>query len=208
MATKRALAQQLGVVGGFENPRVDLEQYRTPPDLAAHLIHRADLNGDIADRTIIDLGCGTGMLSLASALRGPRIVVGLDIDDGPLHVARENERKVASSASISWVQAAVEQCPLCPDGPTTVIMNPPFGAQEGNRHADRGFLETTAKIADVSYSIHNAESAQFVESFAVDNGGEVTQAYAAEFDVPHSFDFHEDSRRSLDVEVFRIEWSN
>jgi len=80
MATKRALAQQLGVVAGFEDPRAPLEQYRTPPELAAHLVHLADLRDDVDGRTVLDLGCGTGMLALGAALRGPDRVVGVDID--------------------------------------------------------------------------------------------------------------------------------
>jgi len=207
MATKSALAQQLGVVAGFTAPRADLEQYRTPPDLAAHLVHRADLEGDVQDRTVVDLGCGTGMLALAAALRGPDTVVGVDIDPEPLATARRNERKVGSTTSVSWVRADATQVPLCPPvDETTVVMNPPFGAQSGNEHADRAFLATAAEIASVSYSLHNAGSGDFVESFAADNGGTVTHAFAAEFDIPHQFDFHEDDRRSIDAELYRIEW--
>ncbi len=207
MATKSALAQQLGVVAGFTDPRADLEQYRTPPDLAAHLVHRADLEGDVQDRTVVDLGCGTGMLALAAALRGPETVVGVDIDPEPLSTARKNERKVGSTTSVSWVRADATAVPLCPPAAeTTVVMNPPFGAQSGNEHADRAFLSTAAEIASVSYSLHNAGSSEFVESFVADNGGEVTHAFAAEFDIPHQFDFHEDDRRSVDAELYRIEW--
>jgi putative methylase len=206
MATKSELTQQLGVVAGFDSPRADLEQYRTPPELASHLVHTADLQGDIEDHTVVDLGCGTGMLALGAALRGPDAVVGVDIDPGPLATAHENERRVASASAVSWVRSDATRAPLCPDGPTTVVMNPPFGAQSGNEHADRAFLDTTAQIADVSYSIHNADSTDFVEAFATDNGGEITHAYAAEFDLPRSFEFHEADARAIDVEVFRIDW--
>jgi len=207
MPTKSALAQQLGVVAGFDDPRADLEQYRTPPELAAHLVHRADLEGDVQDRTVIDLGCGTGMLALAAALRSPETVVGVDIDPGPLSTARANERKVGSQTSVSWVRADATQVPLCPPvAETTVVMNPPFGAQSGNEHADRAFLATAAEISSVSYSLHNAGSGDFVESFAADNGGAVTHAFAAEFKVPHQFDFHEDATRSIDAELYRIDW--
>ncbi len=208
MSTKSQLTQQLGVVAGFDDPRVELEQYRTPPDLAAHLVHRADLEGDIEGRTVVDLGCGTGMLALAATLRGPRLVVGVDIDRGPLKTARANARRVGSNSDVSWVSADATKVPLCPAGPTTVVMNPPFGAQDANRHADREFLATAAEVADVSYSVHNADSADFVESFTADNGGEVTHAFAAEFELPRTFDFHEDERRELDVEVFRVDWGN
>jgi len=207
MATKSELTRQLGVVAGFDDPRVDLEQYRTPPGLAAHLVHTADLQGDIEGRTVVDLGCGTGMLALAAALRGPAAVLGVDIDPEPLSTARENERRLGTASPVAWVRGDVTRAGLCPDRPTTVITNPPFGAQAGNEHADRRFLATTARVADVSYSIHNAESAEFVEAFAADEGGAVTQAYAAEFDLPRTFGFHEAERRTLNVEVFRIDWT-
>jgi putative methylase len=206
MSTKSRLTQQLGVVAGFDDPRADLEQYRTPPELAAHLVHTADLQDDVEDRLVVDLGCGTGMLALAAALRGPRQVVGVDLDPGPLATARANERRVATSARVAWVRADATRVPLCPSEPTTVVMNPPFGAQSGNEHADRGFLATAAAIADVSYSIHNAESDAFVEAFAADNGGTVTHAYRTEFDLPRQFEFHESDRRVIDADVFRIEW--
>jgi putative methylase len=206
MATKSALTQQLGVVAGFDDPRADLEQYRTPPDIAANLVHTADLQGDIEDALVVDLGCGTGMLGLGAALRGPDRVVGVDIDPDPLSTAVENERRIASASSISWIRADATRIPLSPTQETTVLMNPPFGAQEGNEHADRAFLETTAAIADVSYSIHNADSMDFVEAFATDNGGEVTHAYEAEFELPRSYEFHEEDKRSISAEIFRIVW--
>ena len=208
MSTKTRLAQQLGVVAGFDDPRVDLEQYRTPPDIAAHLIHTADLQGDVEDRIVVDLGTGTGMLALGAVLRGPRAVVGVDIDPDPLATARANERRVAAATDVEWVRTDATQAPLAPDGPTTVVMNPPFGAQSGNEHADRGFLATAAAISDVSYSIHNAGSEAFVDSFAADNGGTVTHAFAAELDLPHQFDFHESESQVVDVEVFRIDWTD
>lgn len=205
-STRRRLAQELAVVAGFEDPRAPLEQYHTPPDLAAHIVHVADLQGDVEDRTVVDLGCGTGMLALGAALRGPDRVVGVDVDPAPLSTATENERRVAARTDVSWIRADATRAPLCPDEPVTVLMNPPFGAQSGNEGADRAFLETAVDIADVSYSVHNAGSEAFVESFAADNAGEVTHAFAAEFDLPRQFDHHEDETRSIDTEVFRVEW--
>jgi putative methylase len=205
-ATKSGLAGQLAVVAGFENPQAALEQYRTPPELAAHVVHVADLNGDVEGRTVVDLGAGTGMFALGAALRGPKRVVGVEIDREALAVARENRRRVGTRTEIHWVRADATRVPLCPDGPTTVVMNPPFGAQNGNEHADRAFLATAADVADVSYSVHNAGSREFLEAFAADNGGEVTHAFAAEFDLHRQFDHHSADRKQLEAEVFRVVW--
>ncbi|MFC7203629.1 METTL5 family protein [Haloferax namakaokahaiae] len=211
MATKAALEAQLAVVAGFESPKVALEQYPTPPELAAHLVHFADLRGDIEDRTVVDLGSGTGMLALGAALRSPERVVGVELDADALSGALDNARRVGTHTPIHWVRADATRLPLCfdehaDDRDVTVLMNPPFGAQQGNEHADRAFLETVSEIADVSYSVHNEGSKEFVESFANDNGGELTDAFRATFDLEHQFEFHESARHQLDAEVFRIEW--
>ena len=208
MGTKSTLTQRLGVVAGFEDPRVDLEQYRTPPGLAAEIIHLADLQGDIERRQVLDLGCGTGMLALGTALRGPRSVIGIDLDRAALEAAVANERRVGSTTPVSWVRADATRPPLAADGPTTVVMNPPFGAQAGNEHADRRFLRAAAALADVSYSVHNGDSLSFLESFAADNGGRVTQAFAAECRLPATYEFHAESARTIDVEVVRIAWTD
>ncbi|SFR41707.1 METTL5 family protein [Halogeometricum limi] len=206
MATKSALETQLSVVAGFENPRVELEQYPTPPTLAAHVVHVADLNGDVEGKTVVDLGTGTGMLALGAALRGPARVVGVDVDAEALGTARENRVRVGTTTPIHWVRADATRAPLCIDGPVTVLMNPPFGAQHGHEHADRAFLQTASSLADVSYSVHNEGSQEFVEAFAADEGGEVTHAFRATFNLDRQFEFHESESRDIETEVFRIEW--
>jgi putative methylase len=207
MATKSALEGQLALVAGFDSPRVDLEQYRTPPDLAAHVVHVADLNGDIEGRTVLDLGTGTGMLALGAALRGPDRVVGVELDRDALATARKNRRRVGTRTGVHWVQADATRLPLCfGDDPVTAVMNPPFGAQRGREHADRAFLETAADVAEVSYSVHNEGSRDFVEAFAADNGGEVTHAFEATFTLDRQFDFHESDSRDITTEVYRIVW--
>lgn len=213
MATKSELRRRLDEASGFENPDVALEQYRTPPELAAHLVHTADLRGDIGGQVVVDLGSGTGMLALGATLRAPAAVVGIELDAAPLAIARENEQRIDSGQPVSWIQADATALPLSTESTTpksegpTVLMNPPFGAQTGNEHADRAFLSTTAEVAAVSYSIHNEGSYEFVESFVADNGGSLTDAFAAEFHLPQTYDFHTDGSRTIDVELFRIDWT-
>jgi len=203
---KRALAERLHGLAGFRDPDIDLEQYPTPPDLAAHLLHLADLQGDIADRTVLDLGAGTGMLALAAACRGPTRVLALERDADALAVARENEHTVAPETPVDWLRGDATRPPFPDDAVSTVVMNPPFGAQSGSEGADRAFLETAAAVASVSYSVHNAGSQAFVEAFVADEGGTVTHAFAAEFAVRRLYEHHERDREEISVELFRIEW--
>jgi putative methylase len=210
MTTKRALELDLADLEGFDDPRVDLEQYPTPAGLAANLLHLADLQGDLVGRTVVDLGAGTGILAIGAALRGADRVVGVELDPNALEVARRNAVRASaagdSAVEVEWIRGDGARLSLCPDEPVTVVMNPPFGAQRGSRHADRAFLETASEFGAVSYSIHNAESHDFVEAFASDEGGVVTHAFAAELDLERRFDFHAEEARTIDVEAFRIEW--
>ncbi len=217
MGSRRSLERRLSTLQGFTEPRVDLEQYPTPPAIAAHLLHLADLHGDLQG-VVIDLGAGTGMLALGASIRGADRVVGIERDSRAIDDARENTRRLAADLGddtelgrVSWVRGDAHDPPLCLLDATrrdvTVVMNPPFGAQDGRVHADREFLETASRVAGVSYSIHNGGSRAFVESFAADYGGSVTHAFSVELDLDRQFDFHERAQETIDAEAFRIEWS-
>ncbi|MFP8954885.1 METTL5 family protein [Natrialbaceae archaeon A-arb3/5] len=206
--SRRALARDLEAVADFADPSVELEQYRTPAEVAAHVCHFAGLQGDF-DRPVVDLGTGTGMLALASVLAGAARVVGIDVDRDALATARENTARVESSDRstdrIDWLRGDVTRHPFSLTD-ATVVSNPPFGAQRGSRHADREFLEVAREIGRVSYTIHNEGSQEFVESFAADEGGEVTHAFRATFPIDRRFEFHTQESAELAAEVFRIEW--
>lgn len=208
MSTRSALETQLAVVAGFADPSAALEQYPTPPGLAASVVHDADLRGDVEGATVLDLGAGTGMLALGAALRAPARVVGVELDPAALATARENRRRVGVDAAVAWVRADVTRLPLVgdPDRRTTVLTNPPFGAQRDAVHADREFLAAASAVADVSYSVHRAGSREFVDSFAADHGGRLTASYAATVDLDRQFSFHEADSEPVDVEVHRVAW--
>lgn len=203
MSSRQELARRLELVDGFPHPAASLEQYMTSPEVAASLIHVADLRGDL-HRPVIDLGTGTGILAIAAALRGAPTVIGVDIDHKALSIAVTNRERL--STPVHLVLGAVDSLPVCPDDPVTVLMNPPFGAHLAHRGADRPFLLAASRLATVSYSIHNEGSRSFVEAFAADNGGTITDAYAVELSLPAQFDHHDHSSVSVDGEAFRIEW--
>ena len=205
MGTRRALERRLAALDTFEAPRVELEQYPTPADLAAHLVHLADLRGDL-DRPVVDLGCGTGVLALGVALRDPPRIVGVERDPAALATARANERRLAAPTAVDWLLGDATRPPLALDA-ATVVSNPPFGARRGREHADRAFLAAAADLGVVSYTVHNAGSRDFVEAFVADRGGAVTDAFAAVLDLDRQFAFHDRDRKPLDVEVYRVAWS-
>jgi putative methylase len=199
-AVERALAD----LAAFPDPDPALEQYPTPADLAAHLVHLADLHGDLA-RPVVDLGTGTGVLALGAALKGAR-TVGVERDPAALAVARENAAAlVTPGRPPDWLLGDATRPPLCPDGPVTVLANPPFGAQ-ADSGGDRRFLRATAALATVSYTVHNAGSRDFLEAFVADAGGTITHAFRADLDLDRQFDFHREDRHTVETVVVRVEW--
>ncbi len=204
--SRRSLAQRLESVVDFPDPTASLEQYLTPADLAAHLCHLAGLQGDL-DRPVVDLGTGTGMLAIGASLAGASCVLGVDVDRDALELAARNAATVDPTGQVQWLRGDVTRHPLSLAG-ATVVSNPPFGAQRGNRHADRAFLETTAEIAAVSYTIHNEGSQSFVESFAEDYDATITHAFRAPIPIENRFAFHTATEETIETEVFRIEWEH
>lgn len=207
MHSRRAIARTLEGVADFSEPRVDLEQYVTDPELAAHICHLASLRGDLSETTVLDLCCGTGTLALGARAAEAERIVGLDLDRSALEIAVGNERRLFETARIDWIHGDVTASPLRTTD-ATALSNPPFGAQRTNKHADRSVLRAIQRLASVSYTIHNGGSLEFVESFAEDHDATVTDAFESTLEVDNRFDFHTEERATIPVEVYRIEWGS
>ena len=192
---RKDVEMKLQGLEGFEKPEASLEQYETPAVLASDLLHLAWSHGDLEGR-VLDLGCGTGILGIGAAVYGAS-VVGVDIDGDALEIARNNAAKSDVSEATDWIRGDMNAVPV--RHAETVVMNPPFGAQ--NRGADRPFLRAAENVADVIYTVHNQGSLEFVESFV---DGEVTDAFETTVELPRSFEFHEEEKSEIVVEVYRI----
>ncbi|MFB6112268.1 MAG: METTL5 family protein [Halobacteriaceae archaeon] len=203
---RSALEQRLATCRSFEEPTPAFEQYATPAALAAHVIHLADLQGDLG-RPVVDLGCGPGILALGAAISGAAgPIVGVERDPTALRVAQGNARALEVSGRVEWLRADARRLPVSLPEPATVLSNPPFGAVRGQTGADRAFLKTAARLGGVSYTFHNAGSEAFLDAVTSDWGGALTHLYEGEFDVPRQFPWHEEGRASLSVLIARIDW--
>lgn len=194
----RQLEMCLQKIQGFRSPKADIEQYMTPAPLAARLLHEAALAGDICEMKVVDLGCGTGMLSIGAALLGAE-VTGIDIDEAALKIARKNAE--AFGLDIEWIRMRIDETakPLAAD---TVIMNPPFGAQK--EHADRPFIDFALLTAPVCYGIFNKGSIPFLEAYTK-NTAVITAKTAALLNIPKQFAFHTQENLEIPVEIVRLE---
>ena len=165
----------------FDQPKPELEQYSTPVDIVAEIMKLASAQGHLSG-TVVDLGCGTGRLAIGAALLGTEITA-YEIDNSALELAKEYAEE--NNLDIVWENLAIENINKKYD---TVIMNPPFGSQRPG--ADRTFLKKALEIGTNIWSIHMAETKNFVKDFVEKNNGEIISAYEFDFPIKKSMPFH------------------
>ena len=100
----------------------------TSSHIAAHILFAAKESfGDIDNQFVLDLGIGTGMLSIAASLLGASHIVGVDIDPTALEIAKQNI-DAQEISNIDLIQANVAQHDETmfnvPQSFDTVVMNP------------------------------------------------------------------------------------
>ncbi len=200
---KRHLEMMLQQIPPHKSPKVHLEQYTTPSNIASDILWNAYSLGDIKDKKVVDLGCGTGIFAMGSVLLGAREVTGVDIDPDALEIARTQASKMGVEDNIEFISRDIQDFTGNAD---TVIQNPPFGAQKAKRkEADRIFMTKSMEIAPVVYSFHILETEPFVERFFNKLGGCITHKFSYSFPIPRTYHFHEKEKIDIDVIVLRIQ---
>ena len=196
---KKALAISLEKLEGFKNPKVKLEQYVTPPTLAAEIVVNAKLMDDL--NFVVDLGCGTGILTIASSLLNAR-AIGVDIDFEAIKVAQKNAAQFKVTDKVDFIVCNVERFTIKSNLEVTTIMNPPFGIKK--KHADRPFLTKAMEISKVIYTIHSANSEKFVKTMCKKRGFKITHLWKYKIPLRKTYSFHEKEFKLIPVEVYRL----
>ena len=200
---KRHLEMALQNVPSHPHPDPNLEQYHTPSIIAADVIWNANACGDIQDLKVVDLGCGTGILALGSAMMGAVEVIGADVDGDALQVANSEALRLEVQDKCHFLNMDINDFHEMAD---TVIQNPPFGAQKANRKdGDRRFLEKALEVAPVVYSFHLAKTREFLELMVKALDASITHVFHYNFPLPRIYHFHQDEKREVEVIVLRIE---
>ncbi|MGB9937927.1 MAG: METTL5 family protein [Methanobacterium sp.] len=200
---KRHLEMIIQNIKSHKSPKVHLEQYSTPAKVAADVLWNAYALGDIENKSIIDLGCGTGIFSIGAALLGAKEVIGLDIDHDAVEFARTQASEMGIEDVVQFIEEDVSNFK---GNSNTVIQNPPFGAQKaGVKNADRIFMQKAMETAQVVYSFHIKETEEFVEKYFASLGGYLTHKFYYSFNIPKIYNFHQKESINIDVVILRIE---
>ncbi len=199
MLTKKRLAILLSKLKDFEDPDPKKEQYITDSEVAAGILWNAHMLGEIEDRMIADLGCGTGILGIGALILGARWVHFLDNDPEAIRIAEVNLAEF-DSQDYHFIEADVRDFNRKVD---VIIQNPPFGVQE--KHADRVFLEQAFKYAPIIYSIHMYETLDFLIKFAEDNGFKITHKWRYNLPLKSTMVHHRKRIHIVHVGCFRFQ---
>lgn len=196
--SKKQLEITLQSLEQLPNPKPELEQYSTPPSLAAEILYMALLMGDIENRLIADLGCGTGTFAIGSVLLGAKEAIGIDIDPKAIVVSWRN----ASNLSLKNIRFYVADISEFNERVDVVFQNPPFGVQK--RHADLSFLERALSASKIVYTIHKTGNEEFITNFAHKFGGRATNIIRGVINIPKMFEFHKKKWKQVEVSIFRF----
>ena len=200
MLKLKTLESDLQQLDGFISPNVKLEQYQTPPRLAAQIL--ISIHNDIEGKVVLDLGCGTGILGLGCARLGASRVIGVDIDTTAIQVARQNATEVGlSSDEISFIIKDV-RCLTASDIPPidTVVMNPPFGTKS-EVNMDYEFVQKGLQFSKTVYSLHKSSTRDFWRT-KVDWKVELLHSDIP-FPITKVFKFHKREMEYVNVDLFR-----
>jgi len=163
---------------------------------------------DFEAKSVLDLGCGCGMLSIASLIMGASFVVGVDIDMDALDQCRANMSELeVDEHDIELIRANVLTLPtIMRERYDTVVLNPPFGTKN-NAGIDLAFLQSAlAMSTGAVYSMHKTSTREHIlrkskESWRV-NAQVIAQM---KFEILHQFRFHKKERVYIDVDLIRLE---
>lgn len=204
ITSKSSLAVALSQLKGFEKPKVRIEQYTTEPEIAAEMLWLMHMRGELDDKTVADLGSGTGILGLGALLLGAKKVFLVDKDEEAMAIAKQNHAKLAEQGfrlgKAVFVVCDVKEFNEKAD---IVVENPPFGTKE--EHADKVFLEKAFSLADVVYSFHKTSTESFVSALSKDNGFEVAEKINFKFPIRAVHEFHRRKIHRIDVTLYRLE---
>ncbi|MFW9875720.1 MAG: METTL5 family protein [Candidatus Thorarchaeota archaeon] len=207
---KKNLISIIQTTESFNNPKIELEQYCIDAACAVDIIYYAGFEyNDINNSMIIDLGAGTGRLSIASALLRSNYVLSVDIDINALIILKKNAISLDLTDIIFPICADIERFEISKihlpkKMKITTIMNPPFGVQ--TRYADRTFLQKAFSFSDVVYSIHlaNPKVEKFILGYIKSFNWKIDNILPFNMVLDKTFPFHTQQAKSIDVNVYRF----
>ncbi|MFA5303019.1 MAG: METTL5 family protein [Candidatus Nanoarchaeia archaeon] len=193
---KKELEIKLSFIKDFLDKKPSLEQYTTPSSIAADLLWAAYMNEDINNKTIIDAGCGNGILGIGALMLGAKKVIFIDIDKSAIKATNEtlielklHDFEVVNSNIFDYNGKA-----------EVLITNPPFGVQ--TKDSDKEFLMKCSNLANKIYLIYKGDGLKILKKLFPDKNIEVIKN--DELILKNQFSFHTKEKAKAKIILARI----
>lgn len=207
---KADLERALEAIPRHPSPSPDLEQYRTPAAIAAQLLLLAHAEGSIRDKRVLDLGCGTGAFTVGAALLGARLATGIDLDATSIALAQQAAQAARVAERTWFITGDLQGWRPEPGAFDTVVMNPPFGAQKANKHADRLFLQRAADAVrpqGTVWFLALERTEGFLTAFAKELGARIERVAAWDYPLEATMAHHRKDVQTVRVGGYRMAWA-
>ena len=202
LVSRRQLAMQLEKAPGFVSPNEKMEQYSLDAESAADLLWTVkNETNNIRSTRILDLGCGTGILTIGAALIGSPLTIGVDLDSGALEKAQRLAHNLDVDAQTDWVRAHIPEVSMKSD---LIVQNPPFGVKR--RGSDLEFLKVALKSSKLIYSIHLASQSgrEYLQRFIEQHGGTLSGIIPITVRIRPTLPKHRKRLHNVNAEIYKI----
>jgi putative methylase len=201
--TKKELSILLSRLKVFDKPELKLEQYPTDSEIAGDCLWFACMQGDIKNKTIADLGSGTGILGLGALILGAKKAFLVDIDANAMELAMKNkeflEKETGTKLNATFLAGDVNIFDKKVD---VIIMNPPFGTKKEN--TDTAFLLKAMNAADIIYSFHKASTKNYIDRLVRESEFKTTHYNEYDFPLKMSMEHHKKRIERIRVGLWRM----
>jgi len=207
MYSKSALAIELSKLKTFNKHNFKLEQHETPSEIAANFLWQIHFEEDkIKDKTILDLGCGGGLLGIGALLLGANKVTFIDIDEDVLENLKKNLEYIENEAEFEGnyeiIHADIKNEPEI-DNQDITITNPPFGTK--NKGIDKEFIKYGLKHSNIVFSFHKTSTIEHLIKWARDMNTIATRISNYNFELWATQSHHKRKIHRIEVSTIKYE---
>lgn len=204
MKNKKQLEIALQKIPSHPNPKVEYEQYSTPSIIASDLLWNSYGLGDIEGKTVLDLGCGTGIFTVGALKLNAKSAIGVDIDEESIRTADNYVSEKLNFDNYEFISSNIDEFEAA-FSVDTVFQNPPFGSQKkASKGEDLKFIDKACQFnPSVIYSFHMASTRDFLIDYFYGKDLEISHIFNYKFKIPKIYDFHTKESKDVDVIVIR-----
>lgn len=204
--TKSQLAIILSKLNKPQTFNEKLEQYLTDCEIASQILWKAYFDKNIENKTIADLGAGTGIFGIGCLILNAKKVYFVEKDPSMIESLNKNiqllkekgfitERNKFEIFEIDIINFNTKV--------NTVIQNPPFGTRI--KHTDKVFLEKAFSISNVVYSLHKTSTSEFIIKLTNENNFNLKEKIDLNFPLKQTYKHHKKHIQRIEVSCFYLE---